>query len=67
MGYDFQSDERYQSDHTGRPVIEAKDKRIAKLEYALRDLRDVILSADNVLRGIGVREALDRAEKLLSN
>lgn len=44
-----------------------RDDRIAKLEHALRDLRDVILSDDNVFRSIGVREALDRAENLLSN
>lgn len=36
MGYDFGSDERYQSDHTDSPVIAEKDRRIAELEAALK-------------------------------
>lgn len=35
MGYDFTTDERYQTDHSVSPVIEAKDKRIAELEEQL--------------------------------
>lgn len=40
MGYDFSSDERYQTDHGRSPVIDAKDKRIAELEAALKPFAD---------------------------
>lgn len=41
MGHNFSTDESYQTGHTGSPVIDAKDKRIAELESALRNLRSV--------------------------
>lgn len=42
-----------------------KERRIADLERALRRLHKATLHPDNVLRGAGLREALDEAERLL--
>lgn len=43
MGHDFSSDERYQTDHRNSPAIDAKDKRIAELESALKRSDEALL------------------------
>lgn len=52
-------------DANGMRVIAEQAARIAELEAALRSLHMATLHPDNVLRGAGVREALDRAEELI--
>lgn len=72
MGYDFTSDERYQTDHSGSPVIDAKDKRIAELEALARETErhlcfSILAASPNRMGGdVPFKAHCEHAEALLA-